>query len=133
MKQYIVNFNFMNEKGELVNSIFSVVQEYAKRAFISSREELIEYLNPQYEKWNEEYNKKYGSEPLEEGSEKYNHYNKWIMKKSQPYVDKVNRKYKFPKGTGLYLNPDEDGDIQFKTKSLKDGILRCFITLTEKY
>ena len=134
---YEARFHFINEtKDKEMNDTFLigdwwVVQELTQRNFFTMRSELIDYLNPQYEKWNKEYDEKYGVGHMEVGSDKFNHYNGWIIKKSQPYVNKVNKKYGFKKGFGLYLNPDEDGDIEFKRKLPNGDVMRCFVTLHE--
>lgn len=120
-----VNFNYYDRKtGTNVTDILGEAKSLFDHCYVQMREELIGYLNPKYEEWNKEYGELYPDKDTGNNIVDLNHYNNFIINKSDPFVTKVNKKYRdqlMKNGVKnndvefkLYLNPADDGDIQMK-------------------
>lgn len=93
-----LKFTYNMEISELEKKIY-------EKEFMVLREDLINYLNPNYEKWNEEYDKLFGKESAKVNEEAYNLF---IQKKHRDVIKTFNKTHK---STFIEMDSDEDADI----------------------
>lgn len=79
--------HFELDGKEIGNYISGLYRNVLTQEFIQRRNEVVDYVNPHYEEWNEEFNSKY---PGKDGDSI--EYVKFISKKMQPYCDKVSKR-----------------------------------------
>lgn len=112
---YKVNFHYIEEKSktDISKMLNAESKDKLNSIFVYLREQLIEKLNPMYDRWNKEYDKLY-PEKDNHNEEDFKYYTKWIINKQQPYVDEINNK--FGNVAKLFLNEEESGDIEMKVQ-----------------
>lgn len=78
-------------------------KEYLEKLFMALRNEVVNLLNPNYEKWNSEYEKEVnGVDDME--------YNGYIREKQRSVLKGFNKKYEAMRDV-MYLDSDEYADI----------------------
>lgn len=78
-------------------------KEYLEKLFMALRNEVVDLLNPNYEKWNSEYEKEVnGVDDME--------YNGYIREKQRSVLKGFNKKYEAMRDV-MYLDSDEYADI----------------------
>ena len=83
--------------------------------YVKMRNEAVDKINPQYEKWNAEYAKLY-PEALKPDDAEYKKYVRFIAGKHKPFLDAVNKKSLLLE---LYTR-EENGDIACRLKLDKE-------------
>ena len=109
-----VSYSFSKEVDEKT-------QKRMQEEFMKLRSIAIELLNPQYERWNKEYDKLGLTQPSEDETE----YNKFIRGKQREVLKLVNDAY--CNGMITYLDSGEDADICGRLMADPDVIMHMGI------
>lgn len=85
------------------------IKRFVEKQYNEARNKAVELLNPNFEKWNEEYGPVNGD---------IDRYNKFIQEKEQAILDEFNRTWMGP----VKLYADEEADIVGKFKVYNDTV-----------
>lgn len=118
MKKFVATVRYYLDGKEVSDKIPDFARNVLDEWFLYYRQKIVDELNPRYEAWNEEFNRRY---PDASGYSR--EYAEFLWEKSKQYYDAVNKNSKHIK---FYqsMDPDEAGDIEAHL-----GDIRIIMTL----